>query len=189
MLKKKVSFLVIILCMIMLFTACKKEEEKPSLYVEVAAYRVYEENVKAFADHMRTAFPQYGDMNVSGSSLDDPGIGFQMVIFMFASEIELLICDAGVSSNLAAQGENFFALSDLFTQEELQSFNGKGVTFAKKDDLGVATGEYSEVCGLELSGSEKVVELTKLPNPQIFIVASTKNMDAAKETFKYLATL
>ena len=45
------------------------------------------------------------------------------------------------------------------------------------------------VCGLDLSDSEAVVELTSLPNPQIFIVASTKNMEAAKEVFKYLATL
>lgn len=188
MLNKKTAFFTIVLCVAMFFSACKKAEEPP-LYIEVAAYRVFEEDVNEFAKHMKSVFPEYAEMNVSGSSLDDPGIGFQIVVFMFASEIELFICDASISSKLAAQGENFIPLAQMFTQEELQSFNGKGVTFAKEDDLGGLTGEYSEICGLDLTDSQKVVELTKLPNPQIFIVASTKNMEAAKATFKYLATI
>lgn len=188
MTKKLCVLTALLLNFMLLFSACKKEEAI-SLYVELAAYRVQGEAVNNFDKKLREAFPQYADMNIKGSSLDDPGVAFQIVVFMFTNEVELFICDASASTKLAAQGDNFFALEDIFTEEEIATFKGKGVVFEKEDDWSNPTGEYSRVCGLDLSDSEAVVELTSLPNPQIFIVASTKNMEAAKEVFKYLATL
>ncbi|MBQ9832664.1 MAG: hypothetical protein IJO48_02920 [Clostridia bacterium] len=186
--KKYTAFVALILAMLSIFTSCRKTEEA-SLYVEVVAYRINESDVNNVAAELKKALPNCPDMDVSGISLDDPGAGFQIVVLMFASEIEFFICDASVSEKLAAQGENFIALEDLFSKEELSQFNGTGVSFPKYDDNNVLTGEMSHVCGLDLSESENAVNLTGLENPQIFIVASAKNLEAAKDAFRYMATL
>ena len=70
---------------------------------------------------------------------------------------------------------------------ELASFDGAPIGIPLTDDGGKETGKTSEICGIDLSQNAAVRELTGLSNPQMFILVSSANRDAAKAAFQYLA--
>lgn len=193
--KRKICILCALLGVVMLLTSCWAEMDPPaSLYVKLVAPKVEQENVTALLESLKEAFPDVsGDegkgIDVAGICLDESATSFQIVVLMYANEVELLICDAERSAEIAGGGDHFAALDTLFSAEELDRMGGAPVTFYRVDEDGRPTDEISKICGLDLSKNERAVALCGIKRPQIFIVANTKNIEAAKQAFAYLATL
>ena len=177
----------------------KNESDAVSLHVTLAAVFVSDEAVESLASHLKAGIPEYNDgeksISMNGISTGDSEIdpfsvmaGTTRIASMLSSgEIELWICDAENAIRYADNGASYVALNTLFTEEELDSFNGTLIRIPITDDDGNKTGEYSEICGLDLSQNTAVTELTGIVDPQMFIMAGSANMDAAKAAFRYLA--
>jgi hypothetical protein len=184
-------------------TGCTSSDENDSvsLNVVLASTFVDEERAESFASVLNEALPAYSDdtksISVTGISSGDASTDPFSVMagttriggLMASREIELWISDSENALRYADDGENYVTLDSLFTEEELSSFTGTLVRIPKLDDEGNATGEFSEYCGVDLSGNGAVRDLTGIADPQMFIITGSPNMDAAKAAFLYLATL
>jgi hypothetical protein len=198
--KKLLSITCLILTMVIFLTGCSsKKSTAVSLNVVPAAKYISEEKAKSFAVDLKAGLPEYNDgtksISVTGVSSGDPKAdpdsymaGSVKITSMLAShEIELWICDADNAKRYAEGGRSYVALSTLFTAEELQSFHGTLVKIAVTNSDGKETGEYSELCGIDLSQNTAVKELTGISDPRMFIIAGSPHMDAAKAVFRYIA--
>ena len=200
--KKMLSVICLLLVMVILLTGCSSKKAKSnavSLNVVLAAKYISEEKVKNFAADLKAGLPEYNDgtksISVAGISSGDPQAdpnGYMAssvrITTMFTSrEIELWICDADNARRYAEGGQSYVALSTLFTTEELQSFQGTLAKIAVTDSDGKETGEYTELVGIDLSQNTAVTELAGMSDPQMFIIAGSPNMDAAKAVFRYIA--
>lgn len=177
----------------------KKESNVVSLHVALATTYIGDEMIESFASYLKAGLPEYNDGEKSisvmgittGDSEADPlsvMAGTTRIGAMMASgEIELWICDAKNAIRYAEGGTSYVALNTLFTEEELDSFNGTLIRIPIIDQEGNKTGEFSEICGLDLSQNTAVAELTGIIDSQMFIMAGSANMDAAKAAFRYLA--
>jgi hypothetical protein len=171
-----------------------------SLNVGLAAAYVNEQKVEGLAAELKKGLPEYNDASKSmrvtgvstGDSKNDPMAvmaGTTRVATMFSSgEVELWISDPENARRYGQKGKSYVPLKTLFTEQEMASFNGTPTGIAVTDDTGKETGETSEICGIDLSRNAAVRELTGLSNPQMFILVSSANKDAAKAAFRYLAT-
>jgi hypothetical protein len=200
--KKLIPMTLLFLVIAVAVIGCSSKKEKSeaiSLHVALASAYISDEMAESFASHLKAGLPEYNDgeksisvMGIStGSSEADPMsvmAGTTRVGAMMASgEVELWICDAENALRYADGGENYVALNTLFTDEELDSFVGTLIRIPITDDEGNKSGELSEICGLDLSKNTTVAELTGIAEPQMFIMAGSANMDAAKAVFEYLA--
>lgn len=200
--KKLLSITFLILGIAIGLIGCsskKKDSETVSLNVALAAKFISEEMVELFSSNLKTGLPEYNDGEKSisvlgittGDSEADPFsvmAGTAKIGGMMASgQVELWICDAENAIRYADGGTNYVALNTLFTQEELDSFGGTLIRIPKTDDEGNKTGEFSEICGIDLSQTIAGAELADIVGPQMFIMVGSPNMDAAKAVFQYLA--
>lgn len=177
----------------------KKDADEVSLNVALAATFIGDEMVESFTSRLKTGLPEYNDgeksISVLGITTGDSEVdpfsvmaGTTKIGGMMASgQIELWICDAENATRYADGGTSYVTLSTLFTAEELDSFGGTLVRIPKTDDEGNKTGEFSEICGIDLSQNTVGAELIGIKDLQMFIMTGSVNMDAAKAVFQYLA--
>jgi hypothetical protein len=176
-----------------------KEAEAVSLYVGVAATYTSEDKVAGLAAYLNSGLPAYSDatnrISVTGISTGDSEAdpmtvmagSTRLATMLVSGEIELWICDAANAKRYAENGASYISLDTLFTEAELNSFAGTLIGIPITDSEGNPTGETSAICGIDLSRNAVVTEMTGIKGPQMFIMDSSSNVDAAKATFAYLA--
>lgn len=125
-----------------------------------------------------------------GTEATDPaayGAGIMKISAMVAAnEIDVMICNLEDAAR-NARSEMFSTLDEVFTEEELEPFADRLLTFDQVDDDGNPTGEQTPVCGISLTGTELFSDVYGDTEYGIFIVANTQNLDLAKDVFLAIA--
>jgi hypothetical protein len=107
---------------------------------------------------------------------------------MLASkEIDLWICDPENARRYADNGANYIALGQLFSAEEIGSFGAAPIAFPVIDRDGKSTGEFSQNVGIDLSQNAAIVKMTGIGTPQMFVLAGSAKLEAAKAVIRLLA--
>ncbi len=185
----------------MLMSGCSAPQNKieTSLHVVVTAKYVSDANVEAFAKSIQEALPSYNNETKQfsfiglsiGDGESDPmvtmGALTKFTGMMASNEVELLISDTDNASRNASNGDAFIPLSELFTEQEIASFTRETITLPMKDNDGNETGERTAPCGVDISDLPGVTQMMGA-DASAYIVANTKNLDAAKALFLHLAT-
>lgn len=110
-----------------------------------------------------------------------------MTTIMVAGELDVLVCDLENAPRYA-RSELFMDLTEVFTQEELEPYADRLLTFPLVDEEGSPLQERTPVCGIDLTGNEPVAILTAGEPCGIFIIANTGDLDLAKEVFWEILT-
>lgn len=177
----------------------EQESEGVSLRVALVAPYVSDEAVENIEAYLKEGLPEYNDddrsFEVTGISAGDSAAdpmsvmaGSTRIAATLASgDIDLWICDPENARRYAEDGSNYVALDELFSADEISSLGGTPIAIPITDDEGNATGEFSEIVGLDLSMIAAISEMTGIRDPQMFVLAGSTNREAAKAAFGYLA--
>lgn len=199
---KKLRYIVVLVVATVAVIGCssnEKSSESVTLNVGLAAAFVSDEAVENLDSYLNEALPEYSDdtksISVTGITSGDAAADPFSVMagttrigaLMAGGDIELWITDPENALRYAEGGESYVTLDTLFSEDEISAFQGELVRIPKLDDEGNRTGDFSEVCGVDLSQNAEVVEVTGIAEPQMFIIVGSDNMDAAKAAFLYLA--
>ena len=112
-----------------------------------------------------------------GSSEKDPA-GYmaatvQLTGFIASQEIDVIFFDIE-SAAADARNDTFYALSDLFTEEELAKMDGKTI------EEGHETSERTDAVGYNVSAEEELAEFMNSDEVGIYIVGNAPHVDQAK---------
>lgn len=118
-----------------------------------------------------------------GSSEKDPA-GYmaatvQLTGFIASQEIDVIFFDIE-SAAADARNDTFYALSDLFTEEELTKMDGKTIDYAQVDEEGHETSERTDAVGYNVSAEEELAEFMNSDEVGIYIVGNAPHVDQAK---------
>ncbi|TVR61315.1 MAG: hypothetical protein EA426_03630 [Spirochaetaceae bacterium] len=200
--KKSLPFTFLALVIISSLVACsgaRQASSSASLRVALVASFVSDESVEGFATYLKTGLPEYNDdeksFSVVGISAGDPAgdpmivmAGSTRIAAMLASrEIELWISDPENAKKYADNGANYIALDELFSADEISLLGGTPIAIPVTDREGNTTGELSPIVGIDLSQNAAVAEMTGIRAPQMFVLAGSSNLEAAKAVFRLLA--
>ena len=99
-----------------------------------------------------------------------------------AKEIDLMVCDLDNAARYV-RSEMFYDLAEIFSQEELDAYSDRLLTFDLVDDEGNPTGEQTPVYGIDVSGNENLTAMMGQNSYGVFLVQNTEDLEAAKEIF------
>lgn len=118
-----------------------------------------------------------------GSSEKDPtgymAATVQLTGLIASQEIDVIFFDIE-SAAVDARNDTFYALSDLFTEEELAKMDGKTIDYAQVDEEGNEISERTAAVGLDVSAEEELTEFMNSDEIGIFIVGNAPHVDQAK---------
>ncbi len=201
--RKKLLLCVFLTAAVFALTGCTSgnDASSASLHVTLAATYVPEDAVTALETELVTAFPalntEESKMVISGISMGDSEkdpegtmAGMAKLMGMMASgEIQLLICDPDNARRYAENGESYIPISELFSEEELAASDLKTVSVPLLDEENNYTGEYSQPCGIDLSGSSLLYSNLYSKDMAAYVMINTTNVDNAKDVILHLASL
>ena len=118
-----------------------------------------------------------------GSSEKDPtgymAATVQLTGLIASQEIDVIFFDIE-SAAADARNDTFYALSDLFTEEELAKMDGKTIDYAQVDEEGNEISERTAAVGLNVSTEEDLTEFMNSDEIGIYIVGNAPHVDQAK---------
>ena len=103
----------------------------------------------------------------------------QLTGFIASQEIDVIFFDIE-SAAADARNDTFYALSDLFTEEELAKMDGKTIDYAQVDEEGHETSERTDAVGYNVSAEEELAEFMNSDEVGIYIVGNAPHVDQAK---------
>ena len=195
--KKLTAFLTAAAFFIIPLSGCSGSEKEDSAQggpnVVISAPLVNDAEAETFKQQINEALPDTGIevTTVSiGDAEKDPAsamAGIMRVTTIFAGkEADVFISDYDSAKRNAGQ-EIFYPLTDLFTEEELEPFKDKIISFEMTDTEGNATGETFENCGIDVSDREDLSKLCPGSDSLgVYIVSTSTNLEAAKEIFRQI---
>ena len=175
-------------------TGCSGEESKQtSPNIVISASYVDDTAADNLKLHINEALPDK-EIDVTTISVGDPDkdptsamAGIMKLTTMFAGkEADILIADYDTAKRNAGS-EIFYPLTDLFTEEELEPFQDKLISFEMSDDEGKLTGEKFENCGIDVSDNEELARMcVGADSVGIYVISNSQNVETAKEIFRQL---
>ena len=165
---KHILFLCLTIIAALAFTACSgsdkgtssagKTAAKKSVSVYICADYVSEEGSSAVADRLKERLG--GDTEVSITCISTSGadptmqMGSIMKVSMglAAGEIDIIIADEDNAAR-NARSEAFCALSTLLSEEQIAGLGDRALSYEKVDEEGNTTGEFTEICGIDITDS------------------------------------
>ncbi len=173
---------------------CSGEESKQtSPNIVISASYVDDTAADNLKLHINEALPDK-EIDVTTISVGDPDkdptsamAGIMKLTTMFAGkEADILIADYDTAKRNAGS-EIFYPLTDLFTEEELEPFQDKLISFEMSDDEGKLTGEKFENCGIDVSDNEELAGMcVGADSVGIYVISNSQNVETAKEIFRQL---
>lgn len=104
-----------------------------------------------------------------------------------AKELDVILCDVQTAARFA-RSESFYALEELFTEEELGAIPAeRRLAYTKLDGEGNPTEELLPACGIDVSGNESLREFIASDQIGVFVVANAADPDLAKAFVLQLA--
>lgn len=194
-LKKSGIAAIAILTSATLLGGCGSEEATGFQTAFCATY-VDEDAVETCGERIKTDLPEltidgvepsFVGMNMGDSESDPMGTMAGMTKFtamVSGGELDVVISDLENAAR-NARGEAFLDVSSYLTDEELEEYEDKLLSFDMVDDEGNPTGEKTAVCGLDLSDNETISSLVG-QDCGVFVVANTTHLDQAAELVRYL---
>ncbi len=180
-----------------IFTGCSgnnEEEGSGGPYLVVSSSLVNEEKAKELVSTLNESLPgveiQLNAISVGDTSKDPTsamaGI-MKLTMVMAGQEADVLIADYD-SAWRNAGSEAFYPLTELFSEEELNPYLDKIVSFELTDDQGNPTGEKVENCGIDVSDNAELTAICPgADSVGVYIISNSPNLDTAKEIFRLLA--
>ena len=113
------------------------------------------------------------------------GIGgmMRMTAITATSDIDVMISDMANAARYAVSGM-FLPLSAVFTNDDLEALENRLLSFdiVSMDGIEtIPTGERTPVCGINISGNERIRNIFGNQEIGVFIVANTKRPEIAKK--------
>jgi len=195
--KRLAAYLTSAILMIMPLSGCsgsgKEDSKQTGPNIVISAPLVDDAEAETFKQQINEALPDMGIevTTVSiGDTEKDPAsamAGIMKVTTIFAGkEADVFISDYESAQRNAGQ-EIFYPLTDLFTEEELEPFQDKIISFEMTNTDGNPTGETFENCGIDVSDREDLAKLCAGSDTVgVYIVSNSTNLDAAKEIFRQI---
>lgn len=186
---------VAVLTSAVLLGGCGSEEAAGFQTAFCATY-VDSEAVETYGESLKTDLPELTIDGVEpsfigmsmGDSESDPMetmAGMTKFTAMIAGgELDVVISDMENAAR-NARGEAFLDVSSYLTEEEMEKYEDKLLSFDMVDDEGNPTGEKTAVCGLDLSGNENISSLVG-EDCGVFVAANTSHVDQAAALVRYL---
>lgn len=175
-------------------SGCSGESSKQSSpNIVVSASYVNDAEADNLKQQINEALPDKG-IEVTTISVGDPNkdpasamAGIMKLTTIFAGkEADILIADYDTAQRNAGN-EVFYPLTDLFTEEELEPFQDKMISFEPTDDEGKPTGEKFENCGIDVSDRTELAGMcVGADSVGVYVISNSQNLDTAKEIFRQL---
>lgn len=102
-----------------------------------------------------------------------------------AQEVDILIAD-DVNAARNARGDTFHPLSDLLTEDEIAKLGKRALAYETVDEDGNLTGTMTPVCGIDLTGDERLRKIFGDKKVGIFVAGNAPNFENSKIVFEAL---
>ena len=159
-------------------------------YVEAEAVETYGETVKADLPELTVegTEPLFTAMTMGDSEADPMTAMAGMTKFsamVAAGELDVVVSDLDNAAR-NARGESFLDVSSFLTEEELDRYAERLLSFDMVDDEGNPTGEKTAVCGIDVSDNETLSVLAGGGECGVFVVANTSHLEESSALVRYL---
>ena len=159
-------------------------------YVEAEAVETYGETVKADLPELTVegTEPLFTAMTMGDSKADPMTAMAGMTKFsamVAAGELDVVVSDLDNAAR-NARGESFLDVSSFLTEEELERYAERLLSFDMVDDEGNPTGEKTAVCGIDVSDNETLSALAGGGECGVFVVANTSHLEESSALVRYL---
>ena len=196
--KNRYKIFSAILCSALLLTGCGTSSSvDAALAIYVTGPYIKEETVNDYVGSLVKQFPGYekDEILVTANSAGDPdadpmsylAASTAMVGALAAREIDILICDYTIVKRNNGDGDSYYVLSDLFTDEEINSFAFPVLELPILDDDYNETGAYYPPCGIDVSAHPVLGGLYPGGKMVVVIPINTTNLDSAREVLLHIA--
>lgn len=192
-LSKTISLLSLLLVFPLLLTACSSSEDTPSTQILVANSLIFPEKFESFTEQMMTNHPNWQEEGASvgfssinfGNPETDPSAGANIAkvsTMAAAKEFDIMICDTDNAARFA-RTEMFTPVEEILSEDELEKYQDRLLTFDMVNEDGKPTGEHTAACGISMTGKEPFDEIYGEQEYGVFLVSNAEPMDDAKKVF------
>lgn len=126
--------------------------------------------------------------------INDPMLGatgmMKFSAMIAAGELDVVVSDLDNAAR-SARSDSFIPLDEILSAEEITALEGKLLSFEHMETDGYTTtptGEYTPICGIDITGNEALKAIYGDQQIGVFIVANTDNPELAKEVMLALAS-
>lgn len=184
-------FLTALLGMVFLMSGCgSQDEDDGSLKVAFISTAVDSEAAQSYAQALIERDSSITGVDCTtislGSSQTDPAgymaASMQLTGLVAAGDLDAIFFDIEGAA-ASARNDTFYALSDLFTEEELAKMEGKTIDYAQVDEEGNETQERTAEVGLDVSNEEELTQILRSEQVGLYIVGNAPHLEQAKTLF------
>lgn len=184
-------FLTALLGMVFLMSGCgSQDEDDGSLKVAFISTAVDSEAAQSYAQALIERDSTITGVDCTtislGSSQTDPAgymaASMQLTGLVAAGDLDAIFFDIEGAA-ASARNDTFYALSDLFTEEELAKMEGKTIDYAQVDEEGNETQERTAEVGLDVSNEEELTQILRSEQVGLYIVGNAPHLEQAKTLF------
>jgi len=111
----------------------------------------------------------------------------RMAVIGATGDLDIIISDMNNAERQAASGV-FMPLSGFLTNDELSALESRSISFdiMSTDHEPKPTGEKTPVCGINITGNERMRSIFGNQEIGVFITSNTKNLELAKKVVRSL---
>ena len=184
-------FLTALLGMVFLMSGCgSQDEDDGSLKVAFISTAVDSEAAQSYAQALIERDSSITGVDCTtislGSSQTDPAgymaASMQLTGLVAAGDLDAIFFDIEGAA-ASARNDTFYALSELFTEEELAKMEGKTIDYAQVDEEGTETQERTAEVGLDVSNEEELTQILRSEQVGLYIVGNAPHLEQAKTLF------
>ncbi len=184
-------FLTALLGMVFLMSGCgSQDEDDGSLKVAFISTAVDSEAAQSYAQALIERDSSITGVDCTtislGSSQTDPAgymaASMQLTGLVAAGDLDAIFFDIEGAA-ASARNDTFYALSELFTEEELAKMEGKTIDYAQVDEEGNETQERTAEVGLDVSNEEELTQILRSEQVGLYIVGNAPHLEQAKTLF------
>ena len=179
----------------MLFMGCSSDS-KQTIQIIVGNSYVSQENLDACEEELLASYPDWQgeETEIEFTPIDfgdpetDPYAGASIAkvsAMVTAKEIDLMICDTENAARFA-RSEMFVPVEEVLSEEELAQYEDRLLKFETVDETGNLTGEFTQPCGISLTGDSRFDSIFGEQEYGVFLVANADPMENAEAIFKDL---
>lgn len=171
-------------------------EETQALNVYVCAQYVNADAAQELVDKLNESVESLKDGTyklevtcVSTGSGEDPSMQMagmmKLTMALAAQEVDVIIADE-LNAARNARSDSFYALSDLFTADEIAALGDRALSYELLDDEGNPSGEMGPACGVDVTGDSALVNVVGNAQVGAFVAGNAANLENAKDLMRAL---
>ncbi len=191
-LPKVISLLSLILISSLVLTACSSKESS-SIEILIGNSYVIPENFDSTTQDLIANHPDWQDEEATvgftsinfGDPETDPYAGANIAkvsAMVAAKEVDIMICDMDNAARLA-RTEMFTPVEEILSEEDMEKYQDRLLTFELVDEEGNLTGEYTPACGISITGQEAFDKIYGEQEYGVFLVSNADPVENAEKVF------